>query len=73
MIIGTIFVVTITVRLDLHEECAGTRVTKMDKIRNERIRGATKVGEIAKNVQERRLKWYGHTHTQRLNYGGRWK
>ena len=35
-------------------------VTKLDKIRNERIRGTTKVGEIAKNVQERRLKWYWH-------------
>ena len=69
MIIGTICVVTITVRVDLHEECAGTRVTKMDNIimiRNERIRGATKVGEIAKNVQERRLKWYGHTHTHNV-------
>ena len=33
-------------------------ITKLDKIRNERI--TTKVGEIAKKVQERRLKWYGH-------------
>ena len=30
----------------------------MDKMRNESIREATKVGEIAKKVQERRLKWY---------------
>ena len=35
-------------------------VTKMDRIRNERIRGTTKVGEISKKVQERRLMWYGH-------------
>ena len=28
-------------------------VTKLDKIRNERIRGKTKVGEITKKVQER--------------------
>ena len=35
-------------------------VTKLDKIRNERIRGTTKVGEITKKVQEMRLKWYGH-------------
>ena len=34
-------------------------VTKLDKIRNERIRGPTKVGEITKKVQERRVKWYG--------------
>ena len=32
-------------------------VTKMDRIRNERIRGTTKVGEISKKVQESRLKW----------------
>ena len=35
------------------------RVTKLDKIRNRRIRWTTKVGENAKEVQERRLKWYG--------------
>ena len=35
-------------------------VTKVDRIRNERIRGTTKVGEISKKVQESRLKWYGH-------------
>ena len=35
-------------------------VTKLDKIRNERIRGTTKMGEITKKVQERTLKWYGH-------------
>ena len=35
------------------------RVTKQDNIRNERIRGTTKVGEITKKVQERRSKWYG--------------
>ena len=34
-------------------------VTKLDEIRNERIK-TTKVGEIARKVQERRLKWYGH-------------
>ena len=35
-------------------------VTKLDKIRNEGLRGTTKVGEITKKVQERGLKWYGH-------------
>ena len=35
-------------------------VTKLDKIRNERLRVTTKVGEITKKVQERRLNWYGH-------------
>ena len=32
-------------------------VTKLDRIRNERIRGTTKVGQISKKVQESRLKW----------------
>ena len=32
-------------------------VTKLDKIRNEQIRGTTKVEEIAKKVQDRKLKW----------------
>ena len=37
-------------------------VTKLDRIRNERIRlrGTTKVGEISNRVPESRLKWYGH-------------
>ena len=35
-------------------------VTKLDRMRNERIRGIAKVGEISKNVQESSLKWYGH-------------
>ena len=37
-----------------------SEVTKLDKIRNERIRGTTKMEEISKKVQESRLKWYGH-------------
>ena len=48
--------------------CGGT---KLDKIRNERIRGKTKVGEIRKKVQERRLKWYGHVMRREENYVGR--
>ena len=41
-------------------------VIKLDRIRNERIRGTTKVGEIIfMKVQESRLKWYGHVHVLR--------
>ena len=43
-------------------------VTKLDKIRNERMRGTTKVGEITKKVQERRLKWYGHVMRREEHY-----
>ena len=41
-------------------------VTKLNIIRNERIRGTTKVGEISKKVQESRLKWYGHVLRRRI-------
>ena len=52
----------------MFEKSAGT---KLDKIRNERIRGTTKVGEMAKKVQERRLKWYGHVIRREEYYIGR--
>ena len=47
------------------------RVTRLDKIRNERIRGTTKVGEITKKTQERRLKWYRHVMRREEQYVGR--
>ena len=46
-------------------------VTKLDRIRNERIRGTTKVGEISKKVQESRLKWYGHVLRREDEYIGK--
>ena len=45
-------------------------VTKLDRIRNEIIRGTTKVGEISKKVQESRLKWYGHVLRREEEYVG---
>ncbi|XP_066986831.1 uncharacterized protein [Macrobrachium rosenbergii] len=35
-------------------------VTREDRIRNEYIRGSTKVVEISKKLQEERLRWYRH-------------
>ena len=50
------------------------RVTKLDKIRNERIRGTAKVAEITKEAQESRLKWYGQVTRREEHYVGRkWK
>ena len=46
-------------------------VTKLDGIRNERIRGTTKVGEISKKVQESRLKWHGHVLRREESYVGK--
>ena len=46
-------------------------VAKLDRIRNERIRGTTKVGEISKKVQESRLKWYGHVLRREDEYVGK--
>ena len=43
----------------------------MDRIRNERIRGTTKVGEISKKVRESRLKWYGHVSRREDEYVGK--
>ena len=44
-------------------------VIKLDKIRNERIRGTTKVGEITKKVQESRLKGKDGEEDQRVVVG----
>ena len=46
-------------------------VTRLDKIRNEKIRGSTKVGEISKKVQERRMRWYGHVMRRDEEYVGK--
>ena len=47
-------------------------VEKLDNIRNESMRGTTKVREITKNkVQERRLKWYEHVRRREEHYVGR--
>ena len=46
-------------------------VTRLDKIRNEKIRGTTKVGEISKKVQERRMRWYGHVMRRDEEYVGK--
>ena len=35
-------------------------VTRRDKIRNEHIRGTTRVVQHSKKITEKRLKWYGH-------------
>ena len=43
-------------------------VTKLDRIRNERIRGTTKVGEISKKVQESR---YWHVLRREEEYVGK--
>ena len=35
-------------------------VTRRDNIRNEHIRGTTRVVHTSKKITEKRLKWYGH-------------
>ena len=46
-------------------------VTKLDSIRNERIRGIAKMGEISKKVQESSLKLYGHVLRRNEYYVGK--
>ena len=35
-------------------------MTRRDKIRNEHIRGTTRVVQASRIITEKRLKWYGH-------------
>ena len=35
-------------------------VTKLDRSRNDRIRGTTKVDKYPKSAGKYKLKWYGH-------------
>ena len=46
-------------------------VTKLGNIRNEIIRGTSKVGKMAKKVQGRKMKGYGHVMTREEHYVGR--
>ena len=46
-------------------------VTKLDSIKNERIKGTTKLGEISKKVLKIRLKWYRHVLTREDEYVGK--
>ncbi|XP_037783575.1 uncharacterized protein LOC119579748 [Penaeus monodon] len=45
--------------------------TKIDCIRNNYIRGSLHVTEISKNVQETRLRWYGHLLRRNEDHVGR--
>ena len=46
-------------------------ITRRDKIRNELVRGTTKVAEISRKVQEKRLQWFGHVMRRDEDYVGR--
>ena len=48
-------------------------VTRENRIRNEYIRGSTKMVEISKKVQEGRLRWYGHLLRKEDDHVGRSK
>ena len=46
-------------------------VTRMDKIRNEYIRGSAQVGRFGEKVREARLRWFGHVQRSDTGYIGR--
>ena len=46
-------------------------MTRIDRIRDEHIRGSLKVTELSKKMQERRLNWYGHVFRRDENYIGK--
>ena len=45
---------------DAKMDVQSTFKTRRDKIRNEHIRGTTRVVQASKKITEKRLKWYGH-------------
>ncbi|XP_045538549.1 uncharacterized protein LOC123722089 [Papilio machaon] len=45
-------------------------VTRLDKIRNEFVRGSLGVRDIADKMQESRLRWYGHIRRRPPDYVG---
>ena len=46
-------------------------VTRMDKIKNEYIRGSAHVEQLGQKVREARLRWYGHVRRREVGYVGR--
>ncbi|KAK3532754.1 hypothetical protein QTP86_028122 [Hemibagrus guttatus] len=47
------------------------RVTRLDRIRNEYIRGTAHVGCLGDKVREARLRWFGHVQRRESEYIGR--
>ncbi|KAK3511278.1 hypothetical protein QTP70_034775 [Hemibagrus guttatus] len=46
-------------------------VTRLDRIRNEYIRGTAHVGRLGDKVREARLRWFGHVQRRESDYIGR--
>ncbi|KAK3527818.1 hypothetical protein QTP86_006884 [Hemibagrus guttatus] len=46
-------------------------VTRLDRIRNEYIRGTAHVGRLGDKVREARLRWFGHVQRREIEYIGR--
>ena len=46
-------------------------VTRVDKIRNEYVRGSTRVRRLGDKVREARLRWFGHVQRREEGYIGR--
>ncbi|KAK3567194.1 hypothetical protein QTP86_012678 [Hemibagrus guttatus] len=46
-------------------------VTRLDRIRNEDIRGTAHVGRLGDKVREARLRWFGHVQRRESEYIGR--
>ncbi|KAK3548706.1 hypothetical protein QTP70_017262 [Hemibagrus guttatus] len=46
-------------------------VTRLDRIRNEYIRGTAHVGRLGNKVREARLRWFGHVQRRESEYIGR--
>ncbi|KAL1447748.1 hypothetical protein WDU94_000621 [Cyamophila willieti] len=49
----------------LHWVC---RLTRKDRVRNEKIRETVKVGPLGKKIQESRIRWFGHVERRNKSY-----
>ncbi|XP_068240065.1 uncharacterized protein [Palaemon carinicauda] len=47
------------------------RITRLAKVRNYLVRGTTKVTEVSKKIQEKRLHWFEHVMRRDQEYVGR--
>ena len=46
-------------------------VTRMDRIRNEYVRGTVQVGQFSHIAREERLRWFGHVQKMDIGYIGK--
>ncbi|KAK3545792.1 hypothetical protein QTP70_013128, partial [Hemibagrus guttatus] len=67
----TVVILAILYGLELKMLRFSLGVTRLDRIRNEYIRGTAHVGRLGDKVREARLRWFGHVQRRESEYIGR--